>query len=345
MPVTQPSQTRPQRLGKAHARKVSGLTALGFAVALSGCAELRARHAARKGNDLFREGNYAAAIGAYEESAQLFPSFPIAALNHGLACRQLMDVGSSNEATQKAADCALAQFERLQRIAPEDERGAQLYEQTLFDANRYEALEKMYLADFEKNPQRMFAVNALIQVYERWGKWEESFKWEQKRAELAPNDPDAHYSIGVLLFNRLAERGGKGHAASYDPRPNAVNTNVPVELLQNLKPGEVPALFSVTDIVGQKRIELADIGLKHLSRALELRADYAEAMVYKGLLLRQKALAYMNEPETWQKLIQEANEWSMKATALTTHHAPSTANPTEGAQPEATSGETEKGAE
>jgi tetratricopeptide (TPR) repeat protein len=316
---------------------------LGLAVALTGCAELRARHAARKGNDLFREGNYAAAVAAYEESAQLFPSFPIAALNHGLACRQLMDVGGGNEASQKAADCALAQFERLQKIAPQDERAAQLYEQTLFDADRYEQLEKMYLADFEKNPQRMFAVNALIQVYERWGKWEEGFKWQQKRAELAPNDPDAHYAIGVLLFNRLAERGGKGHAASYDPRPNAVNTNVPVELLQNLKPGEVPALFSVTDIVGRKRIELADMGLKHLNRALELRADYAEAMVYMGLLLRQKALAYMDSPETWQTLIQEANQWSMKATAFTAHPAPTTANPTEGAQPESAASETEKG--
>jgi len=219
-------------------------------VASTGCAELRARHTARKGNELFREGNYQAAIAAYEESQQIFPEFPISALNHGLACRQLMDVGAGNEQSQKAADCALAQFKRLKEIAPQDERGGQLYEQTLFDANRYEDLEKMYLAEFEKNPQGLLAVNALIQVYDRWGKWDEGFKWQIKRAELAPNDPDGHYSIGVLIFSRLLEYGGKSHAANYDPRPNAVNASVPPELLADLKPGQVPSLFSVGDIVG-----------------------------------------------------------------------------------------------
>lgn len=342
MSVTQPSQHRLPGPAKILGSKVAGFVVFGLAVASTGCAELRARHAARKGNDFFREGNYAAAIAAYDESQQIFPGLATSALNHGLACRQLMEVGGGNDESQKAADCALQQFKRLQEIAPEDERGAQLYEQTLFDANRYEQLEKMYLADFEKNPQRMFAVNALIQVYERWDKWEEGFKWQLKRVELAPNDPDAHYSIGVLVFNRLLERGGKGHAASYDPRPNAVNTNVPADLLQNLKPGEVPPLFSVTDIVGQKRSELADLGLKHLARALELRSDYSEAMIYMGLLLRQKALAYMHAPDTWQSLIQEANEWSKKAVSLTAHAAPAPAQPSD---PQPASGETEKGAE
>lgn len=315
---------------------------LGLAVALSGCAELRARHVARKGNEFFREGNYVAAINAYEESAQLFSNFPTTALNHGLACRQLMEIGGGDSPdSQKATDCALTQFKRLQEIAPEDERGAQLYEQTLFDANRYEELERMYLADFEKNPKKMFAVNALIQVYERWDKWDKQFEWQQKRAELAPNDPDAHYSIGVLIFSRLLEKGGRGHAASYDPRPNALNPAVPPELLQNLKAGEVPPLFSVTDIVGNKRAELADIGLKHLDRALELRTDYAEAMIYKGLLLRQKALAHLGAPDTWQALIEEANEWAKKSAAATAHPAPTH----DGDNPAGAPGETAEGKE
>lgn len=316
-----------------------GLAVFGLVASASGCAELRARHAARKGNELFREGNYQAAVAAYEESQQIFPEFPISALNHGLACRQMMDVGAGNDQSQKAADCALAQFKRLREIAPQDERGAQLYEQTLFDANRYEDLEKMYLAEFQKNPKSMLAVNALIQVYDRWGKWNESFEWQLKRAELAPNDPDGHYSIGVLLFNRLLESGGKGMAASYDPRPNALNPSVPPELLADLKPGQVPSLFNVGDIVGQKRVELADLGLKHLARALEIRADYGEAMIYTGLLLRQKALAYLGTPETWESLIQQANEWAKKAAAQTAQAAPAGAG---GEAPQPAASETDK---
>lgn len=328
MSVTQPSQIKLSTPGKLY-----GLVVLGLAVASTGCAELRARHVARKGNDFFREGNYKAAIAAYEESGQIFPGFPTSALNHGLACRQLMDVGAGNEDSQKAADCALAQFKRLKEIAPEDERGGQLYEQTLFDANRYDALEKIYLADFDKNKASLLAVNALIQVYDRWGKWEEGFKWQQKRAEISPNDPDAHYSIGVLLFNRLLELGGKSHAASYDPRPNAVNAAIPPELLANLKPGEVPILFNAGDIAGQRRIDMADLGLKHLARALELRADYGEAMIYTNLLLRQKALAYLGAPETWEALTQQATEWSKKAAALTAQAAPPSAEEAAPAEP------------
>jgi len=84
----------------------------------------------------------------------------------------------------------------------------------------------------------------------------------------------------------------------------------------------VPALFNVGDIVGQKRIEMADLGLKHLARALEVRADYGEAMIYTGLLLRQKALAYLGTPETWESLIQQANQWATKAAALTAQAVP-----------------------
>lgn len=312
---------------KALGLTASSLVVFGIAIASTGCAELRGRHAARKGNDFFRDGNYPAAIAAYEESEQIFPEFPISALNHGLACRQMMDVGSANDQSQKAADCALAQFKRLKEIAPQDERGQQLFEQTLFDANRYGDLEKMYLAEFQKNPKSMFAVNALIQVYERWGKWDEGFKWQEKRVELAPNDPDAHYAVAVLLFAKLLEQGGKGHAASYDPRPNAVNSNVPPELLENLKPGEVPPLFAVGDIVGPRRVEMADNGLKHLESALSIRSDYAEAMIYTGLLLRQKALGYLNAPETWQSLLLQADEWGKKAAALTAQAAPPNAAP------------------
>jgi tetratricopeptide (TPR) repeat protein len=301
---------------------------------LGGCAELRARHEARKGNDLFRDGDYAAAVARYEESQRIFPEFPTSALNHGLACRQMMSVGSDSPESQKAADCALKAFKHLEQIAPKDERGPQLYEQTLFDANRFEELEKMYLAQFEKDPKSMLAVNALIQVYGRWDKWDEGFKWEVKRAELAPNDPDAHYSLGVLLFNRLMEKGGTGLATRFDPRPGAENKFLAEdEAFKDLKPGEVPPFFSVGQIVGARRIEMADLGLKHLARALELRSDYTEAMVFTNLLLRQKALAYLGDAVTWEALMKQADDWGQRAAALTASHVAASQEPAEDQPP------------
>lgn len=297
------------------------LIACGVSVVLSGCAELRARQEARRGNDLFREGDYAAAVAAYEESQRIFPEFPTSVLNMGLACRQMMTPAADDPKSARAADCALEQFKRYQTLVPDDERGAQLFEQTLFDANRYKQLEKMYLEQFEKDPNSMLAVNALIQVYTRWEKWDKTLEWELKRAELSPNDPDAHYSIGALIFNRLLAKGGGGMATRFDPRPGAVNAWL-AEKYPDVPQGEVPPFFTSNDIVGSKRAELADLGLKHLKRAIELRSDYAEAMVIAGLLHRQKALAYFSEPEKWHESVQKAEEWRKRATALQNQQQP-----------------------
>lgn len=311
MTAAQPHTAR--RAYSARTRRLwACLLVIGISPSFIGCAELRGRHEARRGNDLFRDGDYAAAVAAYEESQRIFPEFPTSALNMGLACRQMMSLGGDDPQSVRAADCALEQFKRYQELVPEDERGAQLFEQTLFDANRYEELEKMYLEQFQKNPKDMLAVNALVQVYTRWGKWDKSLEWELKRAELAPDDPDAHYSIGALIFNRLFEKGGGGLATRFDPRPGAVNAWI-AEKYPDLPPGEVPPFFTTNDIVGEKRVQLADLGLKHLERALELRSDYSEAMVIAGLLHRQKALAYLSEPEEWQQSIEKAEEWRKRA--------------------------------
>ncbi len=60
----------------------------------------------------------------------------------------------------------------------------------------------------------------------------------------------------------------------------------------------------------------ADLGLRATGRAIELRPDYAEAMAYHNLLLRQKA-RFEPDPFKQQDWILEAEEWRDKAIALT----------------------------
>ena len=61
---------------------------------------------------------------------------------------------------------------------------------------------------------------------------------------------------------------------------------------------------------------LADIGLKYLQRALDLRPNYREAIGFMSLIYRQKSFAYLEKPTEWEPLFNLANEWMTKANQM-----------------------------
>lgn len=272
------------------------------------CSELRARSRAREGNELYREGEYAAAARAFVEAEQLHPGLPVVALNHGLACRQLMLPGSHTPSSEQAADCALAAFARLRQLAADDPRGEQLYVQTMFDAERYRELAEMYGAQLAEQPDNLRALNGLIQVYSNWDRPAETLHWLRERAKRQPQDPEAQYAVGVSIFSRLFRAGGGADKAAYDPRGGA-------------SPEQTRPLFSVDDIVGKERAELAAVGIAHLQRAIALRPAYQEAFVYLNLLYRQKSFAYFDQPEAWFAAVEAAERYRAQAGAPDSAHA------------------------
>lgn len=280
---------------------------LWLALTLSGCSELRARQLAREGNRHFQDGDYRAAVRSYEASERLHP-LPVVALNKGLACRQLLLPGAKSPENERGIECALAAFKNLKKLNPGDARAEQLYLQTLFDADRFEQLARIFEADLAKSPNDPAAINALVQVYSRWGRWDEALRLTLERAKRRPNDPEARYAAGVFIYNRLFEKGGGPDKSGFDPRPTA-------------EPKPAPA-FTAGDIVGAERARLADEGIAQLEKALELRPNYADAMTYLGLLHRQKSFAYFAQPEQWQAAVDAAESYRQKAMALHAQHQP-----------------------
>jgi hypothetical protein len=66
-------------------------------------------------------------------------------------------------------------------------------------------------------------------------------------------------------------------------------------------------------VVGAERVRLADIGLKYLQRAMDLRPNYREAIGFTSMLYRQKSFAYLERPAEWEPLFNAAQEWLAKA--------------------------------
>ncbi len=291
------------------------LLGVGLLLATIGCSELNARRIAREGNELYHAGNYAEAAASYEQSEGMYPGIPAVVFNHGLACRQLMLTGDSKQEKEKATDCALASFESLQKLETEDDRAQRLYIQTLFDADRYEQLAAMYSKRHQERPDDLEAVNALIQVYSRWDKWDDALEWMVRRAEMNAKSADAAYSVGVFIYDRLFNKGGAGDATRFDPRPDVEQTVLP------------PA-FAKDDVVDERRVALADKGIEWLKQALERRQKFENALVYLNLLYRQRALASLDDPEQWQKDVEQAEKWRTQAQAVaqeTASLAPATA--------------------
>jgi len=272
----------------------------------SGCSELRGRRAVREGNRLHHEGRFAEAVAAYQRAETLTPTLPTLWRNKGLTCQKMIVPGAKTPQNQEAIACALASFDRLRQLQPEDGRGQQLYVQTLFDADRLQPLAEMYGARLRKDPSDLEAVNGMIQVYSRGNRVEEAVGWYRRKAALQPKDPEAQYAVGVYIWQQLFQRGGGPEQAAFDPRPDP----------DHLRKVTIPPAGKLGDITGAQRAALADLGIRHLERAVELRPRYDAAMTYLNLLHRQKSFAYFHQPARWQECVDAAERWRRRAATL-----------------------------
>jgi len=316
-PSTAARQTsRPGVASRASSRAhLALLIVLGFSAA--GCSELQARRHARTGNALYREGDYAGAVREYQESERYYDGLQVVALNKGLACQKMMLPGAKTPENDQAVDCALQAFQRAKQLNPSDQRGDALYVQTLFDGDRFDTLAKMYEGQLAKNDKDLAAVNGLVTVYSRSNDWRKALEWTSRRADIESHDAEAHYGVGVLIHNLLFQKGGSDKS-SFDPRPDP-------NLDPKKAPPKVPPPFGEEDIIGEERIKMADQGIQYLEKAIEIRPEYKEAMVYINLLYRQKSLAYLENWQEWQKCIDLAESWRNKA--LPPGGAPAPAQP------------------
>jgi tetratricopeptide (TPR) repeat protein len=281
----------------------SSVWVLALAILTAGCSEVRGRRKIQEANKLYKDGQYKEAVAAFVEAEQLVPNLPVLWINKGTCCRAMLIPGSTTAESKAAAKCAIDAFVRYQQLAPQDSRGEMLYVQTLFDNDQYDVLGKMYEERFKQNPKDIDSINGLIQVYSKANKLEEALDWYGKKADVLATDPEAQYSVGVFIWQQLMQKGGGPDKASFDPR---LDPNKPREK-------KTPPPWGFGDLVSQQRIDLADMGIKYLMRAVELRPKYHESMTYAGLLNRQKSFAFFDQPEEWQKAVDEAEKWRCKS--------------------------------
>ncbi len=280
------------------------LRALAAAMVLLGTAcgaldTVKARQLARDGNALYRASDYHGAIAKYREAIRIDPATPNVYLNLGYALFSVYDPQSDKPESRDAASEAIAAFDQhllrspgddkaksfrikiLLRAAPKDRAAAdkafalfsELLAQnpqdsearqflvTLFiDCRWYGQAEKYFETALKQKPDDLETMKVLAIIADKSGETQAAVDWYRKRAEASANPVSRaalFYELGTYVWNLM----------QYQP----------------------------DRAKGIDGIRLADQGIEACRRAMALKAEYAEAMVYGNLLYLKRGPLETNE--------------------------------------------------
>jgi tetratricopeptide (TPR) repeat protein len=293
--------------------------ALGLSVMPSaGCrqiASLKAKIAFKDANTAYQSGDYKKAVGKYEEAVaqdpKLTPVYFYLAnsydnlykparkgeaandLNLTKAVENYKKAGEVSEDPKlrklaleyliatyrdKVGDASLAEpvVQRMIQMEPNEPTNYFALAKIYEDAGNYELAEATLIKARDARPKDPMVYMQLAGYYNRQGEFDKTIEALEQRAAREPTNPEAFYTISVYYWDK----------AFRDFR---------------LKEPEKRAMI-------QKGIEASN-------KALQIKSDYMEALVYKNLLLRLQA-NLEKDPAKQKALLDEANQLRDKATAL-----------------------------
>jgi tetratricopeptide (TPR) repeat protein len=305
-------------------RLTAAVLAAGLAATAGACGQvdvLKGRMALKDAHALYKAGDYVRAAKKYEEAVadsgavadddQLKTAFFYLANSYDNMFKPARKGEPENDAHLTKA---VENYKKAAEISP-DPKLRKLALEYLVAAYR-DKLEDP--AEAEPIVQRMIEMepNAsenyfqLAQLYENAGRYEDAEAALLNAQRLKPNDPAVYMQLGAY-YNRQGQFDQAINAfeqrATREPNnPEAYQFMVPYfwEKVQKDHTLKDP----------QKR-EYIERGLAMSNKALGLKTDYVEALVYKGLLLRLQANLEKDRAKQ-EALLAEAKKLQERATVL-----------------------------
>jgi len=155
-----------------------------------------------------------------------------------------------------------------------------------------------FLKVLEQEPKNSLAMASIASLKLNQKKWDEAEQWFDKLVAVEPNNADAYYSKGFIAWSKWYPAYGKARAEAgmkqEDPGP-----------LKDKKAKEA---------LKEKWGPVIDNGIASLDKALQINPEYADAMAYENLLIREKA-DLADTKEDYEKQTKIADGWVDKALA------------------------------
>jgi tetratricopeptide (TPR) repeat protein len=233
------------------AARVFGLVAVLVTMfGAAGCNKLKARDLLNKGVAAFKNGQYDSSIEDFKQAKDLDPTLLNARLYLATAYATEYIPGAPSDDNVRVGQQAVSEFQDVLTVDPGNLSALDGIGSMLYN-----------MAGTPFDPD----------------KYNQSKQYHQKHIQLKPDDPEPFYWVGVIDWT-LAYRGNAEARQAY----NIQNQK------KQLKESD-PLPDKVREEFTQQYGSLVDEGMNMLQKATELRPDYADAMAYQSLLLRQKA--------------------------------------------------------
>jgi tetratricopeptide (TPR) repeat protein len=144
--------------------------------------------------------------------------------------------------------------------------------------------------------QKVNAAKGIASLFYNMKKFDEAKKYNHMVSDLDPKDPDPYYSIGVIDW-----------AVCYQPRMEE-RAKLGLKPDENLNPKNKDQK-KVCGELKEKNGPLIQEGIEALSKAIELRPDYDDAMAYLNLMYRERADVECDDLKARQEDLKTADHW------------------------------------
>ena len=297
-----------------------GALVVSLGVALAGCGQIRALQAKiafKAANGLYQAQNYRGAKEKYEEALALDPNLTDGYFFLANSADNLYNAARRGEPAndaflttavtnyKKAADSATQP--NIRKLALEYLVAAYNSPEKVNDPGQAEPL---VLKMIEMDPKDTANYFALSKIYEDIGNYEQAEQMLVKAREMQPDDPNVYMQIAGY-YNRQGEfdktiAALRERAAKEPTNPEAFYT------ISTYYWDKAYRDFRLSDADKKKFVQS---GVESVDKAISLRQDYDEALVYKNLLLRLQANLEKDAAKQ-QALLKEADKLRDRAQEL-----------------------------
>lgn len=252
---------------------LAAIAALTLSLFSAGCRKLEARDNLNKGVQAFKSAKYSDAVEFFKAAIDLDPEYPTARLYLATAYMSQYIPGAESPENLAFAKNALENFELVLKTDPTN-------------ATAVESIASLYYLQAQGTPK----------LEDKIARLSEAEKWYKRLTEVEPTRKEAWYSLGVIAW-------AKWYPAWMEARNKA-----------GMKP-EAPGPLKdkkTREELSAKYLTMINDGVKNLEKALELDAEYDDAMAYMNLLIRERA-DLAETQAVHDADIDAANNWIQKA--------------------------------
>ena len=156
-----------------------------------------------------------------------------------------------------------------------------------------------YKQVLDKDPRNINSIKGIAYLYLQMKKFDLSKEYYKKASAADPNDPEPYYSVAVIDWTQ-----------TYQPRQEE-------RAKLGMKPDDsLPAKDKkVCAQVREKNSANVQEGIDNLTKALQLRPDYDDAMAYMNLMYREQGDIQCDDPAARAADLKTADEWVDKTMA------------------------------